>query len=118
MPEPFRPGTLVFYARHEGEVEWPWEQAVVHSYDAARDEYLLKVRVGPPLYSREPVRVPANWVEAETTEDCIHEEQDYLELIRLENKPVAQTWLPGAPVIPGTVWCYSHTRWETQGAEI
>ena len=34
------------------------------------------------------------------------------ERIRIETRPTVQTWLPGNPVIPGKVWCWSHRAWE------
>lgn len=31
---------------------------------------------------------------------------------RITTGPTIQTWLPGNPVIPGKVWCWSHRQWE------
>jgi uncharacterized protein (DUF2237 family) len=31
---------------------------------------------------------------------------------RFEIGPQPQTWLPGSPVIPGTIWCWAHGSWE------
>lgn len=45
-------------------------------------------------------------------EDCIHEEMDYTDRPRIENRDTVQTWIPGNPVIKGTAWCWSHRRWE------
>ena len=44
---------------------------------------------------------------------CVHEcptEPNKGKRIRM--RPIIQTWLPGAPVIPGRVWCWTHRRWE------
>lgn len=32
--------------------------------------------------------------------------------VRIVHMDVWQTWLPGAPVIPGAIWCWSHGGWE------
>ncbi|MDJ0342241.1 hypothetical protein QMK19_03445 [Streptomyces sp. H10-C2] len=42
---------------------------------------------------------------------CIHEQPDGGH--RFEIQPQPQTWLPGNPVIPGAIWCWSHRDWET-----
>ena len=52
-----------------------------------------------------------------STEDCFHEERDYLGLYRIETKATTQTWIPGSPVLPGHVWCYTHGRWENKEEE-
>lgn len=31
---------------------------------------------------------------------------------RVTTPDTVQTWLPGNPVIPGEVWCWSHRAWE------
>ncbi len=50
----------------------------------------------------------------EPDEDCIHEEVDYTDRIRLTNPDIVETWIPGSPVVPGSEWCWSHGRWEAQ----
>jgi hypothetical protein len=37
--------------------------------------------------------------------------------VRIETRPTVQTWLPGEPVIPGRIWCWTHQAWETLPAE-
>lgn len=62
--------------------------------------------------SAEATAGPINRVVPEPGEDCLHEEVDYLDLIRITTRDVVQTWIPGSPVFPGTEWCYTHRRWE------
>jgi hypothetical protein len=114
MTERLPEGTLVFYAADVFEVNYKWHRARVHRFDEQTNQYELHRQLSPTRYDRDITRVPVAWVEAEVTEDCIHEEMDYMGLPYLEMQSVPQTWLPGAPVIPGSVWCYTHARHETK----
>jgi hypothetical protein len=106
-------GTRVFYARNAGEADFPWHRARVVSYDPAAREYVLNAQRTPTVYWCEEIRVPQDWVQRETSDDCIHEEMDYTGKPLLATHPIPQTWLAGSPVIPGSVWCWSHGRHET-----
>lgn len=53
----------------------------------------------------------------QATEDCIHEEMDYSGLPKIETRDTVQVWLPGDPVIKGSVWCWNHRRWEEREEE-
>ena len=50
--------------------------------------------------------------------DCLHDlpagplDLPGVDVVRIETRPTVQTWLPGNPVIPGSVWCWTHRHWE------